>query len=228
MSKSIRNRLLIIAGMIALAVFYLFPRTITIRERGPDGAMSDVQIRRIPLKLGLDLQGGMHLGLELDQSVKVSADPANDLQLALTVIRKRTNEFGVAEPLVQQQGAHRIVVELAGISDPARAKAIVQKAAFLEFKITDKTGSLERAIPAMDRALQQMARELLLAQSSDWAFLMKTGTASEYATRRTKEHILRFTRLYEMLMEDKKDESFLNACEGRDNLFPDIQWRHYL
>ncbi|MDZ4675665.1 MAG: protein translocase subunit SecD [Gemmatimonadota bacterium] len=156
MSKSIRNRLLIIAGMIALAVFYLFPRTITIRERGPDGAMSDVQIRRIPLKLGLDLQGGMHLGLELDQSVKVSADPANDLQLALTVIRKRTNEFGVAEPLVQQQGAHRIVVELAGISDPARAKAIVQKAAFLEFKITDKTGSLERAIPAMDRALQQL------------------------------------------------------------------------
>jgi len=80
----------------------------------------------------------------------------------------------------------------------------------------------------ISRVLAQMARELLLAQSSDWAFLMKTGTASEYATRRTKEHILRFTRLYEMLMEDKKDESFLNACEGRDNLFPDIQWRHYL
>ncbi len=156
MSKSTRNRLLIIAGMIALAVFYLFPRTVTIRERGPDGAMSDVQVKRVPLKLGLDLQGGMHLGLELDQSVKVSADPANDIQLALTVLRKRTNEFGVAEPLVQQQGADRIVVELAGISDPARAKGIVQKAAFLEFKITDKTNSLERALPAMDRALAQL------------------------------------------------------------------------
>lgn len=156
MSKSTRNRLLIIAGMIALAVFYLFPRTITIRERGPDGAMSDVQIKRIPLKLGLDLQGGMHLGLELDQSAKVSADPAADLQLALTVLRKRTNEFGVAEPLVQQQGAERIVVELAGISEPARARNIVQRAAFLEFKITDKTNALERALPAMDRALQQL------------------------------------------------------------------------
>lgn len=156
MSKSIRNRLLIIAGMIALAVFYLFPRTVTIRERGPDGAMSDVQIKRVPLKLGLDLQGGMHLGLELDQSVKVSADPASDIQLALTVLRKRIDEYGVSEPLIQQQGADRIVVELAGESDPARAKGIVQKAAFLEFKITDKTQALERALPAMDRALQQL------------------------------------------------------------------------
>ncbi len=156
MSKSTRNRLLIIVGMIAIAIFYLFPRTVTIRERGPDGAMSDVQIKRVPLKLGLDLQGGMHLGLELDQSSKVSADPAGDIQLALTVLRKRTNEFGVAEPLVQQQGANRIVVELAGISDPARAKGIVQQAAFLEFKITDKTNSLERALPAMDRALAQL------------------------------------------------------------------------
>ncbi len=80
----------------------------------------------------------------------------------------------------------------------------------------------------VSRTLSQMARELLLAQSSDWAFLMKTGTATDYATRRTKDHVLRFTRLYEMLMEDKKDETFLKACEDRDNLFPNINWKHYL
>jgi len=156
MSKTTRNRFLIIAAMIALSIFYLIPRTVTLRERGPDGAMTDVTIKRIPLKLGLDLQGGMHLGLELDQSVKVSADPARDIELALTILRKRISEFGVEEPLIQQQGAERIVVELAGISDPARAKSIVQRSAFLEFKITDKTGSLERALPAMDRQLQQL------------------------------------------------------------------------
>lgn len=156
MSKSTRNRFLIIAGMVAVAIFYLFPRTITIRERGPDGVMTDVSIKRVPLKLGLDLQGGMHLGLELDETVRVSADRARDIELALTILRKRTNEFGVSEPLVQQQGADRITVELAGISDPARAKAIVQRSAFLEFKITDKTSSLERALPAMDRVLQQL------------------------------------------------------------------------
>jgi preprotein translocase subunit SecD len=53
-------------------------------------------------------------------------------------------------------GADRIVVELAGITDPARAKAIVQRSAFLEFRITDKTGALEKAIPAMDRTLRNL------------------------------------------------------------------------
>lgn len=78
------------------------------------------------------------------------------------------------------------------------------------------------------RLLAQMARELLLAQSSDWAFLMKTGTAREYATKRTKDHLLRFTRLYEMLQDDRRDEALLAACEERDNLFPNIRWQHYL
>jgi 1,4-alpha-glucan branching enzyme len=78
------------------------------------------------------------------------------------------------------------------------------------------------------RLLKQMARELLLAQSSDWAFLMKTGTATDYATRRTKDHILRFTKLHELLASGSKDETFLSACEARDNLFPDINWKYYL
>jgi 1,4-alpha-glucan branching enzyme len=80
----------------------------------------------------------------------------------------------------------------------------------------------------IQRVLKQMARELLLAQSSDWAFLMKTGTATEYATRRTKDHILRFTRLHEMLEAGTKDEALLSACEERDCLFPDIDWKYYI
>jgi 1,4-alpha-glucan branching enzyme len=79
-----------------------------------------------------------------------------------------------------------------------------------------------------DRTLKQLARELLLAQSSDWAFLMKTGTAVEYATRRTNDHLLRFTRLWEMLDSGKSDEGLLSACEERDNLFPNVNWKHYL
>lgn len=78
------------------------------------------------------------------------------------------------------------------------------------------------------RFLRQMARELLLAQSSDWAFLMKTGTATDYATRRTKDHILRFTRLHDLLAEGSADEAFLAACEQRDNLFPNLDWKHYI
>jgi preprotein translocase subunit SecD len=154
---TLRTRLLVIAGLIALSIFSLIPRKVTVRERdAATGVMTDRTQQRVPLKLGLDLQGGMHLALELDQSKKVSADPPRDLELALTVLRKRIDEFGVTEPLIQKVGNERIVVELAGISDPARAKAIVQRSAFLEFKITDETAALDKAIPAMDRTLRNL------------------------------------------------------------------------
>ena len=78
-----------------------------------------------------------------------------------------------------------------------------------------------------DRALRQMARELLLAQSSDWAFLMKTGTARTYATKRTKDHLLRFTRLYDQIRAQTVDEAFLANCEWRDNIFSKLEWRYY-
>jgi preprotein translocase subunit SecD len=154
---STRTRLLVILGLIVLSIFYLIPRNVTIREPDPKtGVMVNRVIKRVPLKRGLDLQGGMHLALELDESKKVSADPKRDLQLALTVLRKRIDEFGVTEPLIQQVGDDRIVVELAGIRDPARAKAIVQRSAFLEFKIANETRALEKALPAMDRVLRNM------------------------------------------------------------------------
>jgi 1,4-alpha-glucan branching enzyme len=82
--------------------------------------------------------------------------------------------------------------------------------------------------PLIERALRQMARELLLAQSSDWAFLMKTGTARNYASKRTKDHVLRFTRLYDQVRGGTVDEPFLSNCEWRDNVFPNLDWRHYL
>ncbi len=85
----------------------------------------------------------------------------------------------------------------------------------------------EKPSPVAERALRQMARELLLAQASDWAFLMKTGTARNYATKRTKDHILRFTRLFDQVRANDIDVAFLENCEWRDNLFPQIDWRYY-
>ncbi len=154
MFATIRSRLIVIALLIIGSIYFLFPRTVELRERAANGVMRDTTVTRVPLKRGLDLQGGMHLALELDQSKQVSADPKRDLDLALTVLRKRIDEFGVEEPLVQKAGDDRIVVELAGITDPARAKAIVQRSAFLEFRITNKTSALEKSLPAMDRVLR--------------------------------------------------------------------------
>ena len=78
-----------------------------------------------------------------------------------------------------------------------------------------------------ERALKQLARELFLAQSSDWAFLIRTGTAKHYATKRVTDHLLRFNRLHDECVNGNIDEGFLANCEWRDNIFPEIDWRQY-
>ena len=78
-----------------------------------------------------------------------------------------------------------------------------------------------------ERALNQAARELLLVQASDWAFILKTGTAVPYAIKRTHDHLSRFTRLYGEIGAGRIDELFLKEIEGKDNLFPEIDYRIY-
>ncbi len=77
------------------------------------------------------------------------------------------------------------------------------------------------------RLLNQMMRELLLAQASDWAFLMSTQTAVEYSIRRTKEHIFNFNRLLNMLRTGDIDHGFLDTIERRDSIFPHIDFCVY-
>lgn len=74
------------------------------------------------------------------------------------------------------------------------------------------------------RALNQALRELLLAQSSDWAFILGTGTHTDYAVRRTKDHLLRFTRLFEEIKSNSIDEGWLSGIEYKDNIFPNIDY----
>jgi 1,4-alpha-glucan branching enzyme len=77
------------------------------------------------------------------------------------------------------------------------------------------------------RALEQAARELLLAQSSDWAFMMRTGSHKAYAEARFKIHLNRFDRLLSLARSGKVEEKFLSEVEERDNLFPDIDLKPF-
>uniref|UniRef100_A0A832H1H5 Glycoside hydrolase family 57 protein n=1 Tax=Oscillatoriales cyanobacterium SpSt-402 TaxID=2282168 RepID=A0A832H1H5_9CYAN len=77
------------------------------------------------------------------------------------------------------------------------------------------------------RALNQAARELLLAQSSDWAFIMRTGTMVPYAVRRTRSHLMRFHKLYEDVLQGKIDSGWLEKVEAIDNIFPNINYQVY-
>src|SRR5512138_3061148 len=89
------------------------------------------------IKLGLDLQGGMYLALEVsDPNHTMTKEAKRDAtDQALQVVRNRIDQFGVSEPLIQKVGDDRIVVQLPGIRDEQRAKGIIERTAFLEFRL---------------------------------------------------------------------------------------------
>jgi 1,4-alpha-glucan branching enzyme len=90
---------------------------------------------------------------------------------------------------------------------------------------------LARQFPDSDgllqRALNQAARELLLAQSSDWAFIITTGTVVPYALKRFRDHINRFTKLYDDIKAGTIDEEWLLDVESKDTIFQEIDYRIY-
>jgi 1,4-alpha-glucan branching enzyme len=97
-------------------------------------------------------------------------------------------------------------------------------------KATEQMIELARLEPEdelQQRALNQAGRELLLAQSSDWAFIMRTGTMVPYAVRRTRSHLMRFQRIYEEVKAQKVDAGWLEKVEAIDNIFPDLDYRVY-
>jgi 1,4-alpha-glucan branching enzyme len=82
--------------------------------------------------------------------------------------------------------------------------------------------------PAVEEALNQAARELVLAQASDWAFLMTMGTAVPYAEKRTRNHISRFMRIQRMISTGHIDSGEVSRCLAMNPIFPDIDFRAYL
>ncbi|MHB1126108.1 MAG: 1,4-alpha-glucan branching protein domain-containing protein [Bacillota bacterium] len=100
-----------------------------------------------------------------------------------------------------------------------------------EIRMIKLANSFNNPGPHIDRALRQAARELLLAQASDWAFSINSGTVVDYAVRRTRNHLARFNALYTQLTQGNlqghlKDE-FLGQTGSMDRFFPDLKWDLY-
>src|SRR5437899_9470641 len=154
--RTIRSRLLVTGALVVGSVFALKPSNTVQRVRdAATGRMKDTTVRRVPINYGLDLRGGIHLALEVDQSKGPVPDCADAIQRAQRVVRTRMDEFGTKEPVVQIQGRCRLIVELAGETDPARARGVIQRTAFLEFRITDMKNLFKDALPLMDAALRK-------------------------------------------------------------------------
>ena len=94
-------------------------------------------------------------------------------------------------------------------------------------RMTELVRRYPRADGLHERALKQAARELLLAQASDWPFIMRTGTSPEYAKRRVKDHLLRFIALHDQLTSTPIDPDWLATIEQIDNIFPDVNYHYW-
>ncbi len=113
----------------------------------------------------VERDGDFYLQVHLsDQEIRDTKKFA--LQQNILTLRKRVNELGVAEPVIQQQGDSRIVVQLPGVQDPARAKEILGATATLEFRLADETANiadaLEGRVPAGTRLYRQRNGEPIL------------------------------------------------------------------
>ena len=134
MLKSFRGRIIVILAAIGLSGGYLWTRGI---------------------KLGLDLQGGIHMVLEIDDpdGTLTQERRIDAIERAERIIRTRIDEFGVEEPLIQRVGSDRLIVELAGVEDESRAKEIINQQAYLEWKLVLETTEIDQALERLDRAV---------------------------------------------------------------------------
>jgi SecD/SecF fusion protein len=161
MNASMRWKVFIILAAIVLAVISLWPTIRFYRMSDAQLAALDEnerdRLHRSALRLGLDLQGGMHLVLEIDDSDIKDADTHNLMDQALEVIRNRVDEFGVSEPIIQKAGEKRIIVELPGIADFQRAQDIIRRAAVLDFAMVRSGEEMRRLVGRLDLALARAA-----------------------------------------------------------------------
>ncbi|HWQ91848.1 MAG TPA: 1,4-alpha-glucan branching protein domain-containing protein [Clostridia bacterium] len=92
-------------------------------------------------------------------------------------------------------------------------------------QMSELAGRFVKPDALQERGLKQAARELLLAQASDWPFILRTGTSPDYASQRVRDHLARFGSLFQQLTGPGLDEQWLAQIEERDNLFPDMDYR---
>ncbi len=161
--KADRWKILLTVFFLAAAIFYIYPSVrfyslshqerMEIQDTDP-GRYAEMQDKA--LNLGLDLQGGMHVVLEVDKS-NLDENAAKDArERALEIIRNRVDEFGVAEPVIQAQGTDRILVELPAVQEPERARNLIGKTAQLEFKLVESPENTNVVFSQIDRAAAKL------------------------------------------------------------------------
>jgi len=148
-TRSDQLKLFGVVVVTALALWSLWPSyqyyTMTPAQRASMDAKQLAEMRKKAIHLGLDLQGGLQLLLEVDKSRLTAAEAKDAVERAREIINNRIDQFGVAEPLIQIEGQDRIAVQLPGLTDRARAIELIGKTARLDFKLV-RTGEEQRQL----------------------------------------------------------------------------------
>jgi len=163
MNKQHTSRILLVVAAVLVALWTLVPtfRTmgLSLAERVKfDAAHPDIASKAI--KLGLDLQGGTHLVLEVDKTGLKPEESKDAADRSLEVVRNRIDQFGVSEPDVRKSGDSRLVVELAGVN-PEQAKELLSSTAQLEFKLVREEADIKTTLDRIEAVVSRGASDTL-------------------------------------------------------------------
>lgn len=118
-----------------------------------------------PIRLGLDLQGGTQLTIQLMPSADIPEITVKETEAVLSVVRNRVDALGVAEPLVQTIGTDQILVQLPGVSDPAQAERVLGGTAQLDFREEIRNPEATAQLEVRQQELQQLLLEKVVADA---------------------------------------------------------------
>ncbi len=161
--KADRWKVLLTLFFVVAGIYYIYPSiqfySMSLQKR-TDMQKNDpsryAHMQDKALNLGLDLQGGMHVVLQVDKT-NLDENAAKDArERALEIIRNRVDQFGVSEPIIQAQGTDRILVELPAVEDPDRARNLIGKTAQLEFKLVESPENTDVLFAQIDKVASKL------------------------------------------------------------------------
>lgn len=153
-----RWKLVVIAAVLGYCIWALLPsmRYYSMSEDARAKLTIEQRTKYIEsaIKLGLDLQGGAHMVMEIDDSNLDENNKKDAVDRVIKILRNRIDQFGVAEPVIQKQGQKRIIIELPGLSDLERAEKLIGQTAKLEFRLVRQEDEVGRTLTMLDKTLK--------------------------------------------------------------------------
>ncbi len=214
---------LITLFLIITSIWYLYPslrfwslsetEKISLKEKDPQQRQN---LEQKAIKLGLDLQGGMHVVLQVDKTKLKPEESKDAVERALEIIRNRIDQFGVAEPLIQKQGEDRIVVELPGLQDVERAQKLIGQTAQLEFKLLETPENTKEIFNRIDAVLAQKGKEVKPSEKKEKTKEMVKDLFSKEAVDTTSTEEEEITdKPFTSLLEPSGGDFFLVTVDDK-------------